>query len=100
MEVIVWIWSKGPIAKPPGKDVVNGMNPANFNMFQRASRILSLEAMIKQNDELMRCLVETQSGLKTRLHQVEISKKISKKSEVPGGHASAAAKARPGQRRD
>ena len=31
--------------------------------------------LIKQNDELMRCLAQTQSGLKTRLHEAEGSRK-------------------------
>ena len=72
---MVWIWAEGPIAKCPGVNVVNGMNPANFNAVNQTSRIQSLEALIKENEELMRCLTETQSRLKTRLHQVEASKK-------------------------
>lgn len=83
MEVMVGIWAEGPIAKCPGVNVVNGMNPANFNTVNQASRIQSLEALIKENEELMRCLTETQSRLKTRLHQVEASKKRGHATALP-----------------
>ena len=85
---MVGIWAEGPIAKCPGVNVVNGMNPANLNTVNQASRIQSLEALIKENEELMRCLTETQSRLRTRLHQVEASKKREHPKAVLAGGGS------------